>query len=255
MYKPILLAFNIILLLFTTQVVDAQQLKVQGTVYDFFSKRRLDAVTVQTTNGKATISDSLGKYTITVNDKDSIWFSYLGKNTQKYPVDTITNLQNFEVALYVDAAWLPAVKVRTRDYKADSIENRETYAKVFNFRKPGLRLSNTSPQSYVPGSVTVGIDLDELINMFRFKRTRQMLAFQRRLVQEEQDKYIDHRFTKRLVIQLTGLKSPSLEPFMDFCRPTYDLLIYMNDIELGYYIEQSFIIYKRKIAEKIKLSN
>ncbi|HWB28062.1 MAG TPA: hypothetical protein VG738_21465 [Chitinophagaceae bacterium] len=228
---------------------------MQGTVTDFFSKRRLDAVTVQTTSGHATISDSLGKYTIIVNNNDSLWFSYLGKKTQKYPVDTITNLQNFEVALYVDVAWLPAVRVQTRDYRSDSLENRETYAKVFNFQKPGLRLSSTPPSSYVPGSVTVGIDLDELINMFRFRRTRQMLAFQRRLVQEEQDKYIDHRFTKRLVMQLTGLKSPSLEPFMEFCRPAYDLLINMNDIELGYYIEQSFIIYKRRLAQRISSGN
>lgn len=255
MHRSYLLISYLLCSLFYSQIADAQLLKVQGTVYDFFTKQRLDAVTIRTTGGKATISDSLGKYSIEVNAKDSIWFSYLTKNTQKYPVDTITNLQNFEVALYVDAAWLPAVKVKNRNYRIDSLENRETYAKVFNFRKPGIRLSNTSPQAYVPGSVTVGLDLDELINMFRFKRTRQMLAFQHRLLQEEQDKYIDHRFTKRLVTQLTGLKTPSLEPFMTFCRPAYDLLIAMNDIELGYYIEQSFLIYKRQMSSKLSLPN
>jgi hypothetical protein len=241
--------------LFCSQTIDAQTFKVQGTLYDFYTRHRLDAVTVRTTGGRVTISDSLGKYSIDVTEKDSIWFSYLTKNTQKYPVDTISDRHNFEVALYVDAAWLPAVRVQNRSYRADSIQNREDYAKVFNFQKPGLKLSSTGPEAYVPGSVTVGLDLDELINMFRFKRTRQMLAFQRRLVQEEQDKYIEHRFTKHLVTQLTGLKTPSLEPFMTFCRPAYDVLIYMNDIELGYYIEQSFIIYKRRLAQKLNSSN
>jgi hypothetical protein len=41
----------------------------------------------------------------------------------------------------VDARWLPEVKVQTRDYKLDSLENRQTYAKAFNYRKPGLRFS------------------------------------------------------------------------------------------------------------------
>lgn len=250
MYKPILLISCLLVLLFSSQIVDAQQLVVKGRVVDFFTKHPLDAVTVQTTGGKAVVSDSLGRYTIIVNAKDSVWFSYLTKATQKYPVDTITNLDNFDIALYVDVAWLPAVKVQTRNYRNDSIQNREDYAKVFNFRKPGIRLSSPAT-GYNPGGVTVGIDLDELINMFRFRRTRQLLAFQKRLLMEEQDKYIDHRFTKRLVTQLTGLKSPSLEPFMAFCRPPYDMLITMNDIELGYYVEQSFAIYKRRINQQI----
>lgn len=250
MYKPILLIFCLLGLLFSSQNVDAQQLTVKGRVVDYFSKKPLDAVTVQTTGGRAVISDSLGRYTITVNEKDSIWFSYLTKATQKYPVDTINNLDNFDIALYVDVAWLPAVKVQTRNYRNDSIENRETYAKVFNFRKPGIKLSSPGT-TYTPGGATVGIDLDELINMFRFRRTHQLMAFQKRLLMQEQDKYIDHRFTKRLVMQLTGLKSPSLEPFMAFCRPPYDMLVGMNDIELGYYVEQSFAIYKRRISQKI----
>lgn len=254
-YKPYLPVFCLLLLLISSQIVDAQLLTVKGRVTDYYSKRPLDAVTVQTTRGAATISDSLGHYTIQATDKDSLWFSYLGKKTQKYPIDTITNLSSFEVALYVDVAWLPAVKVQNRNYRNDSIQNREDYAKIFNFQKPGIRLSSTSPQAYVPGSVTVGLDLDELINMFRFRRTRQILAFQKRLLQQEQDKYIDHRFTKRLVTQLTGLKSPSLEPFMAFCRPPYDMLIGMNDIELGYYVEQSFAIYKRRINQKLQLNN
>ena len=60
------------------------------------------------------------------------------KKTKGYPVDTISNLYNFEIALYVDAAWLPAVKVKNSNYKLDSLQNRQEYAKVFNFRKPKL---------------------------------------------------------------------------------------------------------------------
>jgi len=158
----------------------------------------------------------------------------------KYPVDTITHPQNFDVALYVDVRWLPEVKVRTSDYRYDSIQNRLEYAKIFNFKKPGLKLSQTAPSSYVPGSLTVGFDLDEIINAFRFRRNRQILSFQQRLIQDEQDKYIDHRYSKYLVKRLTNLDGKELENFMVIYRPTYEEVQGMNDLELGYYIEQCY---------------
>ena len=59
------------------------QFSISGTVSDYFSKKPLDAVTVQTTSGHYVISDSLGRYFINVQKDDSIWFSYLNKQTMK----------------------------------------------------------------------------------------------------------------------------------------------------------------------------
>lgn len=202
----------------------------------------LNAVTVETSKGRHAISDSLGRYSIYVEKKDSVWFSYLNKKTQKYLADTIAHPQSFDIALYVDVRWLPEVRVQTRDYRFDSVTNREAYAKAFNYRKGGLRFSQSTPsaQNYVPGSVTAALDLDEIVNAFRFRRNRNMLAFQQRLLQEEQDKYIDHRYSKYLVKRLTALEGKELETFMSIYRPSYEELLMMNDLELGYYIEQCY---------------
>ena len=221
------------------------QSTISGTVSDYFSKQPLNAVTVQTTSGHYTISDSLGRYQINIQKKDSVWFSYLNKQTMKYSADTITHPQSFDIALYVDVRWLPEVKVQTRDYKLDSVSNRQAYAKAFDYRKPGIRFSpQQSASSYVPGSVTAGLDLDEIINAFRFKRNRQMLAFQERLVQDEQDKYVDHRYSKYFVIKLTKLSGDELNKFMAFYRPSYEEVQAMNDLELGFYVEQCFKNYQ-----------
>jgi len=230
------------------QKLSAQSIKLSGTVYDYFNKKPLDAVTVQTSSGYRTITDSTGKFAITITKKDSVWFSYLSKNTQRYPIDTIADLSNFEVALYVAVNWLPAVKVRNSNYTYDSLQNRLEYAKVFNFKKPGLKFSSSSssPSSYVPGSVTAGLDLDEIINMFRFKRNRELLSMQERLLQQEHDKYINHRFTKYLAHKLTSLTGRSLDSFLLIYRPSYELLVTMNDIELGYYIQQCYKLYEQK---------
>jgi len=244
--------FFFILFFLIAKIAFSQTIK--GRVTDYFSKRPLDAVTVQTSSGHFSISDSLGNYTIDVTKTDSLWFSYLNKQTMKYPVDTIMHPENFDIALYVDARWLPEVKVATRNYKLDSIQNRETYANAFNYRKPGLRLSQSNPSTYTPGSLTAGFDLDEIINSFRFRRNREMLSFQERLIQEEHDKYIDHRYTKYLVKKLTTLDGKQLEDFMNYYRPSYEAVLMMNDLELGYYIEQCYKDYqleKNKKAEQL----
>lgn len=224
---------------------NAQVIQISGSVYDFTNRLPIEAVAAQCTCGTGTLTDSNGHYSILVRDHDSIFFSYLGKNTIKYPVDTIRTPEDFEIGLHIDVKWLPEVKVQTHNYYMDSVENRHAYAKIFDYKKPGLAITNSSGQ-YIPGSVTAGLDLDALINMFRFRRNRQLASFQNRLLKEEQDKYIDHRYSIRLVKQLTHLEPPELDRFMNQYRPEYSLLQQMNDIELGYYIELAYKEYREK---------
>lgn len=227
-----------------TTAASAQFTTVSGTIYDISARRPLEAVAVLSTSGRGTITDSAGRYSLTVKKNDSIWFSLIGKTTMKYAVDTISNLSGFDIMLHIKATQLPEVTVRNRYYRFDSIQNRNDYAKVFNFRKPSLQIINNPTYNTTPG-VTAGLDINEIINMFRFKRNRQILALQRRLLQQEQDAYIDHRFKKLFVIKLTGLSGAALDSFMVTYRPDYEFLLTLNDLEFGYYIERCFDLYKQ----------
>lgn len=224
------------------QKAAAQYVTISGTVYDISARRPLEAVGVLSSSGRGTLTDSLGHYTIVVRATDSIWFSLIGKTTMKYPVDTINNTDNFNVMIHVRSTELPEVKVRNNYYKLDSLQNRRDYAKIFDFKKPTLRLS-TDP-GYNPGGLTAGFDLDEIINIFRFKRNRSLLALQNRLLKEEDEKYVNSRYSKQFVRKITRLQSPELDSFMVRYRPSAELIRLLNDLELGYYIQQSFEQYK-----------
>lgn len=217
-------------------------LTISGTVYDVSARTPIESVMVYSTSGHSTFTDSTGRYSFTVVSTDSIWFKMLNKSTMKFPIDTIKNTSQFDIMIHVRSVELPEVKVKTKNYRLDSIENRKDYAKYFNYHKPTLKLS--TDHNYNPGSVGAGFDLDEIINMFRFKRNRSLEALQKRLLLQEQDHYVDHRFSKNFVIKLTKLKEPQLDDFMNKYRPDYELLKLLNDIELGYYIEKCFDQYK-----------
>jgi hypothetical protein len=216
------------------------QVRVSGKVYDVTQKKPLEAVSVISSSGGGTITDANGKYTLLVSEKDSIWFSYLGKPTPKFPVATIPNTQNFEISLHVNIADLKQVTVMPPSYKRDSIQNRIDYAKAFNFRRPNLEsLTSISP------SGGVGLDLNEFIRLFQFRRNRRMEAFQERLLREEMEKYIDHRFSRPLIIRITQLRGAELDTFIKWYRPTVEFTETATDYEFQSYIKRCYLSYRR----------
>jgi hypothetical protein len=221
----------------------AQNVTVSGVVYDISGKRPIEAVVVSAGIYRA-VTDSLGRYIIIARAKDSISFSLFGKNTQKFPLDTVEDLHNFNIMIHVTGIDLPEVRVRNNYYRLDSIQNRHDYAKYFNYQSPGLKLSSNQ-QLFGSAGLTVGFDLDEIINVFRFKRNRNLGYLQKRLVSQEQEKYVNHRFTNRFVNKLTHLEGEALTKFMNYCRPSYELLGLLNDLELGDYIQRKYTAYKK----------
>jgi hypothetical protein len=114
---------------------------------------------------------------------------------------------------------------------------------VFNFDKGGIRFSSSNPEA----GMSAGVDLDALINVFRFRRNRSMARFQERLIREEQHRYIDYRFNKTIVQRLTTLKEgPLLDEFMQRYRPEYELLTQVLDIELYQYIQAAAKSFQRE---------
>lgn len=208
-------------------------------MYDSSRNYPLEGVSVLTTSGRGTSTNADGVYQVEVEEKDSIWFSYLNKPTMKFPVLKIPDPMEFDISLHVNIPTLKEVRIPLKNYKRDSIQNRIDYAKIFNYKKPGLK--TVAPQY----GVGAGFDLDEIINMFRFRRNKSMASFQKRLFQEEQDKFIDHRFSKALVHRLTLLEGKELDSFMLVYRPSYAFTKLANDYDYQSYIKNALVRFKK----------
>ena len=228
------------------------QVRVSGTVLDLSKTIGLESVSVLSTSGNGTVTDKNGKYSLIVHEDDSIWFSYLNKPTPKFAVKNIQNINSFEISLHIVVTTLPEVRIMPKNYKRDSIQNREHYAKAFNFEKPGVG----SALSVGPNG-GAGLDINEFINMFRFQRNRRMLAFQDRLLREEEEKFIDHRFSRVLIIKLTGLRGADLDSFIVRYRPTVEFTRYSTDYDFQLYIKNCHYHYQRfkKMAGDLRLNN
>jgi hypothetical protein len=153
-------------------------------------------------------------------------------------VRTMLNPNQFDIALKVNIPVLAEIKIRPRNYRLDSIQNRMDYKKAFDFRRPNLE-SMTSI-----GPSGAGIDVNEVIRLFQFRKNKSMMRFQERLLQQEQDKYIDHRFSQALVRRLTGLSGEELIRFMVLYRPNYEFALYTREYEFQEYIKKAYEQFK-----------
>jgi hypothetical protein len=209
------------------------QIVISGTVLDNTKKNYVEAARVVSTGGMFSMTDSLGQYSITVHENDSIYITYNNKSTQKFAVRAITNPNQFDISLRIPIQSrynvLKEVIVYSKSHREDSLENRQSYADVFEYKKPGLSTS------IGPGG-TVGADVDELINVFRFRRNKRLKAFQRRLEDDEQDKYISYRFNKITVRRITGLVEAQLDTFMVWYRPTYEFTALADEVQFNQFI-------------------
>jgi hypothetical protein len=210
------------------------QVELEGTVYDRSRYFALPGVSVMGTSGQGTMTDSVGHYHIRLGQKDSIYFSYLGRPTAKFPVRTIYPNAPMDISLAVAIDSLPLVVVRPKAYRYDSLENRDEYRKIFDYE----------PDYISQGG---GLNLDLL---FGARRNRQMLALKQRLEEEERDKYVDYRFNKTLVRRITGLQRNALDIFMRMYRPSYDFIKNCeNDYQFYKYIKDCGLYFSRTYTE------
>ena len=197
----------------------AGQVEIRGTVYDESKLFAMPGVSVLGTSRQGTTTDSAGQYHIVLHPGDSIYFSYLGRHTGKIAVSRIAKNYPLDMSLAVRVDSLPLVVVRPQPYRYDSAENRDEYRNVFD---------------YQPGNVIFGA-----------RKNRQMLELQQRLIEEEQDKYVNYRFNKRLVKKITGLAGSDLDTFMKVYRPTYQFIVNCeNDYEFYKYIKDAGVYFQ-----------
>jgi hypothetical protein len=239
--------FLLLLCSFCTANQLSAQLTVTGTVFDSTKRNYVEGVRVETTNGKFTQTDSMGRYSIPVTEKDSLTFTYQNKPTQKFVVKDIPDLTRFDISLRVHVkggySTLKEVVVFARSYRQDSMENRQVYGDVYNFRNPTIRTSIS------PGGA-VGADVNELINIFRFKRNKRIKAFQARLEQQEQDKFVSYRFNKNFVRRITQLQGAELDTFMIRYLPTYEFASTADELTFNKYILNASYAFKIELLKQ-----
>jgi len=195
----------------------------------------LASVTNLTTR-ETVMTSSAGKFSIAVKPKDILSFAAVG-----YYFDTLTVTQENStgtMAAYLKplGAYLGNVTVSSKGlnrYQLDSMERRKEFLQgIAGYMIPAVAKANSG----------AGIAL----NIDRFskneKKKRRAYAFYE---DNENEAYINYRFTPELVASLTGFKDDALQTFMQTYRPSNAWLrSNLTKEDLVYYINAQLKNYK-----------
>jgi hypothetical protein len=122
----------------------------------------------------------------------------------------------------------------SRNFKKDSINNRLEYSKQFNYKGPRV-IDAFIPSSYQPGQF-ISINLLTLIQALTKKSTNEY-KFNKILIRDEQADYVDHKFNRGIVEQITNLKADSLSAFIAQYRPAFSFTQQASDYDMQVYIK------------------
>jgi len=180
---------------------------------------------------KINSSDMGGNYKIPAEPGDTIIFSSAGYSTDTLIVSGFMLSDNYPIRLLPNIMTLPTVKVdEMQEYQLDSMQRREDYKQLLNKKHP-VKLLNEKRKMDGPGFSFSPVG-------YFSKNEKQKRRLKQRLQWEEEQYYIDHKFSPARVAQLTRLKGDSLQIFMSRYKPSYkfcrnannqDMILYIND--------------------------
>lgn len=197
------------------------------------------------------LSNPYGVFTIEHKSGDSIRISCAGYDYYSLMPKANSRTDTLVIYLRPKLYALNEVTIRAkRDFKADSINNRKMFANVFAYK--GITIGDVmihrDPYYYVypnyidaPNNLTqiVGFDVLRLASLLSKKKDK-TTKLKRTLLKNEADNYIDQRFGKNKVAEVTTLKGDSLRTFMDRYRPGTEQLKKMTDYEIVTYIKKCY---------------
>ncbi len=211
------------------------QLTRQGTVLGRDTLPLAGVTVLNLRTQSIAVADDNGSYAISFQHGDTVLFRAIGY----YPLAIAAERIPAILRLQTQVLDLERVEITRRDYRRDSLERREEYRQAFNFRRPRF----TEMVMIVPTGMAFNIH--KVYQGLSFKKNKRKERFRSRLINYEQELYIDHLFTPQLVAQYTNLEGDSLQYFMKTYRPAYQQLNNMAGYDLLFYIKQSAARYRQ----------
>ncbi len=224
----------ILLFICLASVIRVQAQTLAGVVIDKGTGQPLSSATVAI--GKSqTVTDFRGQFEIKGKPGDSLKVTRIGYTPYLFVV--IKPKVYLHIELEPSAIKLNEITINGAKYfRQDSINNRISYAKQFNYRAPKLiDAFSTGPKQ--PGEL-ISINLLAVFAALTKKSTPEY-KFNKILLRDEQAGYVDQKFNKAIVSQITGLKGDTLSMFLSKYRPTYQFALKSTEYDMEMYIKDS----------------
>ena len=230
---------SLLILLDLSYSASAQNL-LHGKIYLIDSHEIIpDANLRNIRNGKYAKSDQGGNFKIEAREGDVIIFSSAGYLSDTLTINYADLSASINIYLRPNVQVLKDVEVdQMNKYIQDSIKRREDYAYLLNKKHP-VKFMNEKRPGDDPGFSFSPIG-------YFSKSEKRKRELKKRIKEEDEDEYIDVKFSESRVALLTRLKGDSLRIFMFKYRPSYSFCRNSNSMDMFLYINDKFVLFKKQ---------
>jgi CarboxypepD_reg-like domain len=217
--------------------------KASGIILDKATRQPIINAVIQAEN-LTTRTNNLGQFEIDIpHPGDSLKITAIGYKIIRVSADKPGAF--LTIHLEPKVTQLNEVTIHgTRDFKQDSLENRDAFAKQFNYKAPTVMDAFTGNSNRQPGEL---ISINPLILIAALtKKSSPEYILQQKLLSDEHEQYIDERFNKGIVLHVTNLKGDTLSEFLTRYRPTFAFTQKATVYDMEIYIKDCFVKFEKE---------
>jgi hypothetical protein len=200
------------------------QSKINGIVTDIANDEPMAYIKVKNVNsGELMVTDSSGKWHLTVKNNDLIELYHLNFETIRIRVKNAKSPSYYSLIMRPKTNKLMNIIVRDKNptYKADSFRRQELYANILI--KPDIDEFSASTAPIAQMS----------------RKFQEEQAFKGQYLAWEKEKFVDYMFNAKQIKKWTGLEGDKLDSFMKTYRPTYEYLRSVSEYNYLMYVKKS----------------
>ncbi len=204
------------------------QSTLKGAAYDKLTDSLLPGVNIwNLTKGKGAVANSKGAYHIEADENDQVMFSHQGYRNDTVKVE-FSHLQlGYNPNMQSASHTLETVYVDESYYRRDSIQRRLDNKEIYEQAEKKF-VSRSGPTDGVGIAISPG--------SFFSKKNQELRKTKQRLEEEEEQAYVDFRFSESYVAYLTKLKGQDLQDFLLTYRPSYKFCRKTDKLNMQKYI-------------------
>ena len=229
----------LIITVITFSAADSQE-SLKGVVRSSQTGLTMENVSVRNLSTRQVrLTDRSGQYSITASEDDTIIFSITAYTPDTLRVSFGQLLTSYDPDLQMNMVSLKGVTVRG-NYALDSLNRAASYKEL----KDGMR-GLTGGNGPTDG---VGVSISPL--SYFSQRARQQRQTKRRMETNEEQFYVDDKFSAYTVARLTKLEGDSLNLFMYMYRPAYRKVRKMDRDDMIEYISDKLILFRNRSKDQ-----
>lgn len=205
---------------------------ISGIVVDSVNEKPMASVSVENITTKSgTKTNYRGTFSIQVANDHYLKVSYVGYKPRIIRIKNVEDTDFLRVVLAVGKVELQKVKIvlPLTAYQKDSIERAEIYRDILKYKQ---EKSGFSPVTTVFQKFS--------------KKHKNLRRFKEQVLDMEQQKFIDTRYTKELAGRITNLTGDKLAYFMNNYPMEFDFARTASDLEIYGWVARNWEDYQKR---------